>query len=58
MATSTAVKARYNKKTYTRWTADIRNEVFDKIEEIRKKEGLSRTEFLKMLVIGKYNIDL
>lgn len=54
MATSTAVKRRYNEKTYKRWTSDIRNEEFDKIEEIRSKSGLSRSEFLKMLVTEKY----
>lgn len=58
MATSTAVKRRYNDKTYTRWGVDLRNEVFAEIEQIRQEMGLSRAEFLKMLVNEKYNIDL
>jgi len=54
MATSSAVKRKYNEKTYKRWTSDIKNEEFDKIEEIRAQSGLSRSEFLKMLVSEKY----
>lgn len=56
MATSTAVKQRYKDKTYKRWFVSLRNEVFDEIEEIREKTGLSRAEFLKMLVGEKYGI--
>jgi DNA-binding transcriptional regulator YiaG len=56
MATSTAVKRKYNEKTYTRWYADLRKEVYSEIEEIREETGLSRAEFLKMLVSEKYNI--
>lgn len=57
MATSTAVKRKYNEKTYTRWYADLRKEVYSEIEEIREKTGLSRAEFLKMLVQEKYGIN-
>lgn len=46
--TSTAVKRRYNAKTYTRFVADLRNEDFEKIEELRG--DLSRAQFLKKLV--------
>ena len=56
--TSTEVKRRYNAKTYTNWSLALRNEVFAKIEQIRNETGLSRAEFLKMLVKEKYNIDL
>lgn len=58
MATSTAVKRRYNEKTYTRWGVDLRNEVFAEIEHIREETGLSRAEFLKMLVNEKYRKNL
>lgn len=58
MATSTAVKRRYNDKTYTRWSADLRNEVFAEVEKIREETGLSRAEFLKMLVNEKYNVKM
>ena len=56
--TSTEVKRRYNAKTYTSWSLVLRNEVFDKIEQIREETGLSRAEFLKMLVKEKYDIEL
>ena len=54
--TSTAVKERYNKKTYTNWQVKLRNEVFEEIESIREETGLSRAEFLKMLVQEKYGV--
>jgi DNA-binding transcriptional regulator YiaG len=56
MATSTEVKRRYNEKTYKRWFLSLRNEDFDKIEEIREATGLSRAEFLKMLISERYDI--
>jgi len=46
--TSTEVKRRYNAKTYTRWSVDLRNEDFEKIEELRGE--MSRSQFLKMLI--------
>lgn len=52
-ATSSAVKRKYNAKTYKRWVVDLRNETFDEIEAIREKMNLSRSEFLKYLV-GKH----
>ncbi len=56
--TSTAVKRKYNEKTYKRWFADLRNEIFEEIEKAREETGLSRAEFLKMLVNEKYGKDL
>lgn len=56
--TSTAVKQRYNDKTYKRWFLSLRNEVFDEIEAKREETGLSRAEFLKMLFKEKYGVDL
>lgn len=56
--TSTAVKQKYIDKTYSQWSVKLRNEVFKEIEDIRKGTGLSRAEFLKMLVNEKYgNLD-
>ena len=49
-ATSSAVKRKYNEKTYKRFTADIRNEEYDRIEDVRNELNLSRAEFLKMLL--------
>ncbi len=46
--TSSEVKRRYNAKTYSRWTADLRHEDFEAIEKLRG--DLSRAQFLKMLV--------
>lgn len=46
--TSTAAKRKYNEKTYTRWSVDLRNEDFEKIEELRG--DLSRAQFLKKLI--------
>lgn len=56
MATSTDVKRKYNEKTYSRWFVSLRNEVFEEIENIREETGLSRAEFLKMLVKEKYGV--
>ena len=46
--TSSAVKNRYNAKTYSMWTAALRKEDFEKIEALRGE--MSRAQFLKMLV--------
>lgn len=56
--TSTAVKMKYINKTYTQWSVRLRNDDFDKIEKIREETGLSRAEFLKMLVNEKYGLNL
>ncbi len=48
--TSSEVKRRYNAKTYTRWSADLKNEDFEKIEALRDSLSLSRSQFLKMLI--------
>jgi len=53
--TSTAVKRKYNEKTYKRFFADLRIEDFEKIEKLRG--DMSRAEFLKMLV-SKYENEL
>ena len=56
--TSTAVKERYNKKTYDEWRVKLRKEIFAQVEQIREETGLSRAEFLKMLIKEKYNTEL
>ncbi len=45
--TSTAVKRRYNQKTYKRWIAEIRNAEYDEIEAARG--DMSRAEFLRTI---------
>ena len=52
--TSAEIKNRYNKKTYSTYNAAVKKENFKKIEEIRAKTGLSRSQFLEMLVTEKY----
>ena len=54
---STKVNRRYIDKNYSQWAAKLRKEVYSEIEKIREETGLSRAEFLKMLVSEKYNID-
>lgn len=46
--TSTEVKRRYNEKTYKRWFADLRNEEFEKVEDLRG--DMSRAQFLQHLI--------
>lgn len=46
--TSSEVKRRYNSKTYRRWSADLRLEDFNRLEELRG--DLSRAAFLKELL--------
>ena len=45
--TSTAVKRKYNEKTYSRFVADLRKEDYEKIEQARGE--MSRAQFLLML---------
>ena len=46
--TSSAVKRRYNEKAYSRFTADIKKDDFERIESLRG--DMSRSAFLLMLV--------
>lgn len=45
--TSSVVKRRYNAKHYKKFTAEIKFELFDRVEGYREKEGISRAEFLQ-----------
>ena len=47
-STSTAVKRRYNEKTYRRWTVDLRHADFERAEALRG--GMSRAQFLSALI--------
>lgn len=47
--TSSAVKRKYNEKTYKRWSADIKNEKFEIIEKLREEMRMSRAGFLQFL---------
>ena len=44
--TSSAVKRRYNEKNYKNFRAAIKPELYDRIDEYIKQEGISRPEFL------------
>ena len=46
--TSSAVKRRYNAKTYRNWTAALKFEFYDELEAA--KGSMSRPEFLKVLL--------
>lgn len=45
--TSTAVKRRYNDKTYKRFFADIRIEDYDEIDAFVRSKGWSKAEFVR-----------
>lgn len=45
--TSTAVKYRYNSKTYKQFNVQIKPELFERISAYCQKEGLSRSQFLE-----------
>ena len=44
--TSSAVKNRYNEKNYKNFRAAIKPELYGRIDEYIKQEGISRPEFL------------
>ncbi len=48
--TSTAVKRRYNEKHYKRFYADVKIELYDRLEAYRTDEGISRAEFLQKAI--------
>ena len=45
--TSTAVKRRYNDKTYTQFRAPLRNEDYNEIDAFIQSKGWSKAEFVK-----------
>ena len=48
--TSSAVKNRYNAKTYKNYRAAIKPDLFERIEKYSKQENLSRPEFLQRAI--------
>ena len=44
--TASAVKRRYNEKNYKKFRAAIKPDLYERIDEYIKDEGISRTEFL------------
>lgn len=46
MATSTAVKNKYNKKTYENFNVRLRPELFNRIDTYCKENNISRSQFL------------
>lgn len=44
--TSSSVKNRYNAKAYKRFNAAIKPDLYERIDEYIKTEGISRPEFL------------
>lgn len=45
--TSTAVKRRYNDKTYTQFRAPLRNEDYNEIAAFIQSKGWSKADFVK-----------
>lgn len=48
--TSTAVKNRYNAKTYRKFQAAIKPDLSQRIEDYTAKEGISKPEFLQRAI--------
>ncbi len=48
--TSSEVKYRYNKKAYRAFNVQIKPELFEKIDNYCKENGLSRSQFLELAV--------
>lgn len=48
MATSSAVKYKYNKKTYKQWNVQIKPELFGELNGYCEEHGLSRSQFLEL----------
>lgn len=48
--TSSAVKARYNKKAYKQFAVQIKPELFDRIAEYCQSHNLSRSQFLTLAI--------
>lgn len=48
--TSSAVKYKYNSKTYKQFNVQIKPDLFEKIDTYCKTNGLSRSEFLKLSI--------
>lgn len=49
-ATSTASKNKYNKKTYENFNVRLKPELFNKIDNYCKENGLSRSQFLEKAI--------
>ena len=48
--TSSAVKARYNKKAYRQMAVRIKPDLADRIEAYTEREGISKPEFLSRAI--------
>ena len=48
--TSTAVKQRYNEKTYKKITVQVKPELAERIALYRDKEGISMSQFLQRAI--------
>ena len=48
--TSSAVKNRYNQKHYTVFRASVKPELYAKIEDYKKQNGLSNPKFLEKAI--------
>lgn len=44
-------KQQYNKEHYRTFKVDLKKEEFDKLEQLLKKEGLTKAQFLREAII-------
>lgn len=49
-ATSTASKNKYNKKAYENFNVRLKPDLFNRIDEYCKNNGLSRSQFLQKAI--------
>lgn len=50
MATSTAVKSKYNKKAYENFNVRLKPELYQHIDTYCKENGISRSQFLQKAI--------
>ena len=55
--TSSAVKRRYNAKTYTRVTVELRKELVAEWEAKLAEDGMSKAEFIRQAMQGYLGIN-
>ena len=48
--TSSAVKRRYNSKSYKQWNVQLKPDLFDRMEAERADLKMSRSEYLEFLL--------
>lgn len=55
--TSSAVKNRYNAKTYKKFQTHAKPELYQRIEQYIKRVGISKSQFLELAIDALNNIE-